>query len=250
MAFCCNAVFLDGDDCPGTLSVPVCALISITLHSQLRSSSVICASRTYLHLCLGLAWSMAGTSLLSAAAVPTQVRAPTVNCVGNDQVDSSLTQKGASVPVPVEQFDRGSAGLLQGRTWVGYIRPQGLVLPGVEWLERKLSGGDAEAHSAALFPLAEYRWSRGDDRDLGWGELRTGSRGRRRFATLFSSWERVRGRVRQEHLIADSAFDPESYPDDQLQYLSDRFVNTRRRRTVRVSAPTACSTCPICRSGD
>jgi hypothetical protein len=30
--------------------------------------------------------------------------------------------------------------------------------------------------------------------------------------------------VRQEHLISDSSFDAEHYPDDQLQYLSDRFV--------------------------
>ena len=31
-------------------------------------------------------------------------------------------------------------------------------------------------------------------------------------------------RVRQEHLIPDSSFDVEPYPDDQLRYLSDRFV--------------------------
>jgi hypothetical protein len=30
--------------------------------------------------------------------------------------------------------------------------------------------------------------------------------------------------VRQEHLISDSSFDAEHYPDDRLQYLSDRFV--------------------------
>jgi hypothetical protein len=31
-------------------------------------------------------------------------------------------------------------------------------------------------------------------------------------------------RVRQEHLIPDSSFDVESYPDDRVKYLSDRFV--------------------------
>jgi hypothetical protein len=31
-------------------------------------------------------------------------------------------------------------------------------------------------------------------------------------------------RVKQEHLISDSSFDTKSYPDDQLRYLSDRFV--------------------------
>jgi hypothetical protein len=31
-------------------------------------------------------------------------------------------------------------------------------------------------------------------------------------------------RVRQEHLISDSSFDAEPYPDDQLRYLSDRLV--------------------------
>jgi hypothetical protein len=31
-------------------------------------------------------------------------------------------------------------------------------------------------------------------------------------------------RVRGEHLISDSSFDVEHYPDDSMQYLSDRFV--------------------------
>jgi hypothetical protein len=31
-------------------------------------------------------------------------------------------------------------------------------------------------------------------------------------------------RIRQEHLIPDSSFNAEPYPDDQVQYLSDRFV--------------------------
>jgi hypothetical protein len=31
-------------------------------------------------------------------------------------------------------------------------------------------------------------------------------------------------RVKQEHLISDSSFDAKPYPDDQLQYLSDRLV--------------------------
>jgi hypothetical protein len=31
-------------------------------------------------------------------------------------------------------------------------------------------------------------------------------------------------RIRQEHLIADSAFETHAFPEDQLQYLSDRLV--------------------------
>ncbi len=31
-------------------------------------------------------------------------------------------------------------------------------------------------------------------------------------------------RVRQEHLVSDSLFDVEPYPNDRLEYLSDRFV--------------------------
>ena len=55
------------------------------------------------------------------------------------------------------------------------------------------------------------------------------SSGRVRVAVVASQLFSVAGtefiaRVRQEHLISESAFDPESYPDDQLQYLSDRFV--------------------------
>jgi hypothetical protein len=35
--------------------------------------------------------------------------------------------------------------------------------------------------------------------------------------------EFIRG-VRQEHLISDSSFDAQRYPDDWIQYLSDRFI--------------------------
>jgi hypothetical protein len=224
MAFCCNAVSLDGNDWPVTLSVPVCALISITLHSQLRSSLVICPSRTYLPVCLGLAWSIAGAGALSAAAVPIQPRAQTINCVGNDQVDSSLVQKGASVPVPVEQSIADQLAYYKAEHGSGIFAPKG-------WYCRAWNGSNGSFLAVTpkpipppYFPLPSIggpavtiaTWD---------GE----SSGRVRVAVVASQLFSVAGsdfaaRVRQEHLIADSAFDPESYPDDQLQYLSDRFV--------------------------
>lgn len=56
-----------------------------------------------------------------------------------------------------------------------------------------------------------------------------GSSGRFHLAIVAAQLFAVAGselinRVRQEHLISDSSFDPVPHPDDQLTYLSDQFV--------------------------
>jgi hypothetical protein len=212
------------DERPIELSVPIYALISITQHSQMSVSSVIRASRTSLPVCLGLAWSMAASGTVWAAAAPSQARAPTINCVGNDQVDSSQAQKGASVPIPVEQSIADQMAYYKAEHGTGIFAPRG-------WYCRAWNGSNGSFLAVTpkpipppYFPLPSIggpavtiaTWD---------GE----SSGRVRVAVVASQLFSVVGsefvaRVRQEHLISDSAFDPESFPDDQLQYLSDRFV--------------------------
>ena len=224
MTACCNAIFLGIDERPGALSVPIRALISITQHSQLSFSSVIQTSRTYLRVCLALAWSIAGSGAVSTAAAPAQARASTINCVGNDQVDSSQTQKGASVPIPVEQSVADQLAYYKAEHGSGIFAPRG-------WYCRAWNGSNGSFLAVTpkpipppYFPLPGIggpavtiaTWD---------GE----SSGRVRVAVVAAQLFSVVGsefvaRVRQEHLISDSAFDPGSDPDDQLQYLSDRFV--------------------------
>jgi hypothetical protein len=185
---------------------------------------VICASRIYLRACLGLAWALAGLAAVSAVSAPNQSRTPTINCVGNDQVDSSQTQKGASVPIPVEQSVADQMTYYKAEHGSGIFAPKG-------WYCRAWNGSNGSFLAVTpkpipppYFPLPSIggpavtiaTWD---------GE----SSGRVRVAVVASQLFSVAGgefvaRVRQEHLISDSAFEPESYPDDQLQYLSDRFV--------------------------
>ena len=209
---------------PGRLSVPVHALISITHHSQLSFSSVLRASTIHLRVCLGLVWAMGVSGMASAATVPNQPRVPTINCVGNDQVDSSQTQRGASVPIPLEQSIADQMAYYKAEHGSGIVAPRG-------WFCRAWNGSNGSFLAVTpkpipppYFPLPSIggpavtiaTWD---------GE----SSGRVRVAVVASQLFSVVGsefvtRVRQEHLISDSAFDPESDPDDQLQYLSDRFV--------------------------
>jgi hypothetical protein len=185
---------------------------------------VIRVSRTCLCVCLGLAWSIAGSIAVLPATAPMQSRAPNINCVGNDQVDSSQMQKGASVPIPVEQSIADQMAYYKAEHGSGILAPKG-------WYCRAWNGSNGSFLAVTpkpipppYFPLPTIggpavtiaTWD---------GE----SSGRVRVAVVASQLFSVAGsefvtRVRQEHLIADSAFDPESYPADQLQYLSDRFV--------------------------
>jgi hypothetical protein len=185
---------------------------------------VIRVSRTSLRICLGLACSLAGSAAVSATTASSQPRAPTINCVGNDQVDSSQVQKGASVAVPVEQSIADQMAYYKAEHGTGILAPRG-------WYCRAWNGSNGSFLAVTpkpipppYFPLPSIGgpavtiaiWD---------GE----SSGRVRVAVVASQLFSVAGsefvaRVRQEHLISDSAFDPESYPDDQLQYLSDRFV--------------------------
>jgi hypothetical protein len=188
---------------------------------------VIRASSSFLSMlcaCLVLAEAMTGSDAVSAATAPIQSRAPTVNCVGNDEVDSSQVQKGASVPIPVEQPIAEQIAYYKAEHGSGIFAPKG-------WYCRAWNGSNGSFLAVTpkpipppYFPLPSISgpavtiatWD---------GE----SSGRVRVAVVASQLFSVAGaefvaRVRQEHLISESAFDPESYPDDQLQYLSDRFV--------------------------
>jgi len=206
------------------LRVPIHAPISITSRSQQGFSLVIRVSRTCLRIGLGLAWSIAGSVAVSAATAPIPPRAPTMNCVGNDQVESSQMQKGTSVPIPVEQSIADQLAYYKAEHGSGILAPKG-------WYCRAWNGSNGSFLAVTpkpipppYFPLPSIggpavtiaTWD---------GE----SSGRVRVAVVASQLFSVAGsefvaRVRQEHLISDSAFEPESYPDDQLQYLSDRFV--------------------------
>jgi hypothetical protein len=164
-------------------------------------------------------------SAMASAEIPEiQQGVPSVWCPANDENGPSKPLTGESMPGPVEsrmgeQMTFYKAAHSPGvyaprgwhcRAWYGSngsflvvtpkrIEPPYFPLPMITgdavMIESSDGGASGRFHvaivAAQLFPLV------GTD-----------------FIT----------RVRQEHLIPDSSFDVAPYPDDQLRYLSDRFV--------------------------
>jgi hypothetical protein len=185
---------------------------------------VIRASRTYRSVCLSLAWSVVGSGIALAATAANPSRAPTINCVGNDQSDSSQMQKGTSVPIPVEQSIADQLAYYTAGHGSGIFAPRG-------WYCRAWNGSNGSFLAVTPKPIAPPYFPLPS---IGGPAVTIAtwdgeSSGRVRVAVVASQLFSVAGggfvtQVRQEHLISDSAFDPDAYPDDQLQYLSDRFV--------------------------
>jgi hypothetical protein len=179
---------------------------------------------TGVHIGMSFALWLSGPALGSAAIPEIQPRVAAFGCPANDQIGPARLQTGETIPTPVDQrlteqmayySAEGSPGVYAPkgwscRAWYGSngsvlvvtpkrIEPPYFPLPMITgpavMIESSDGGSSGRFHVAIvavrLFPLL-------------------GSE----FIT----------RVRQEHLISDSLFEVEPYPDDRLEYLSDRFV--------------------------
>ena len=180
--------------------------------------------RTPLNYAMSVALFFACSAMVSAAIPEIQQRVPAVGCPANDQMGRAKLQTGESMPAPVPQGmteqlayyrAEGSPGVYAPRGWscrawygsngsVLVVTPKRIeppyfplpVITGPAVMIQSSDGGaSGRFHvaivAAQLFPLVAEE-----------------------FIT----------RVRQEHLISDSSFDVEPYPDDQLRYLTDRFA--------------------------
>jgi hypothetical protein len=162
---------------------------------------------------------------MTSAAIPeAQQQVPVVGCSADGQMGPVKPQAGEAMPVPVEQRVAGQIAYYKGASSLGVFAPRG-------WYCRAWYGSNGsilvvtpKRLESPYFPLPSISGLAVtiDSSDAGTsGRFHVAIVAARLFPLVGGEFIT---RVRQEHLIADSSFDPEPYPDDQLNYLSDRFV--------------------------
>jgi hypothetical protein len=165
------------------------------------------------------------SSALAAAEVPkTPQRVPAVNCLANDQAGPASLQTRESMPAPADQALAAQIAYYKAEHSPGVYAPKG-------WSCRAWSGSNGSVLVVTpkrieppYFPLPVIT---GPAVVIQTSDQ--GTSGRFHVAIVAAQLfplvgdEFIKG-VRQEHLISESSFDVESHPDDQLRYLSDRFV--------------------------
>jgi hypothetical protein len=149
---------------------------------------------------------------------------PSVACPANDQMGAAKPVTGEPMPAPVEQRTAEQMAYYRAEYGPGVYAPRG-------WHCRAWYGSNGgflvvtpKPIPPPYFPVPKITGAAVviDSSDRG-------SSGRFHVAIVAAQLFPVVGsefiaQVKQEHLIADSSFDAEPYPDDQIKYLSDRFA--------------------------
>jgi hypothetical protein len=162
---------------------------------------------------------------MTSAAIPDgQQQAPVVGCSTDGQLGPAKPQAGEAMPVAVEQPLAGQIAYYKGASSLGVFAPRG-------WYCRAWYGSNGsilvvtpKRIEPPYFPLPAISGAAVtiDSSDAGTsGRFHVAIVAARLFPLVGSEFITA---VRQEHLIADASFDLQPYPDDQLSYLSDRFV--------------------------
>jgi hypothetical protein len=172
-----------------------------------------------LSLALMLAYS-AG----SAETAEIQQRISAVHCPASDQTAPVNTQTGESLLATVERTAAEQLAYYKAENSPGVYAPKGWSCLAWNGLNGSILLVTPKRMTPPYFPLPVVTGPavmiQSSD---------AGSSGRFHVAIVAAQLFPLTGnelitRVRQEHLISDSSFDAASYPDDQLRYLSDRFV--------------------------
>lgn len=167
-----------------------------------------------LSLCLGMA----------SAAEPDTQAVPFVGCPEDGQMAPAKSQSGLLLPVALDPHIAGQITYYSAAHAPGVFAPKGwhclawngssgsilLVTPqrvGPPYYPLPVITGPA-----VMIQLSEGAAS---------GRFHVAITASRLFSVVGSE---LIARVKQERLISDSSFDTKPYPDDQLRYLSDRFV--------------------------
>jgi len=189
-----------------------------------KSAMVLARLVTHMHVGMNFALWLSCSAMASAAIPEVQQRVPAVGCPANDQMGPARLQTGESMPAPVEQRMAEQIAYYKAERSPGVYAPKG-------WSCRAWYGSNGSVLVVTpkrieppYFPLpmitgpaVMIETSDG------------GTSGRFHVAIVAAQLFPLVGsefitRVRQEHLISDSSFDVEPHSDDQLRYLSDRFV--------------------------
>jgi hypothetical protein len=178
----------------------------------------------HLYSGMGIALWLFCSSLSSAEKPGVQQSVPVVGCPANSETGPAKSQTGQAMTVPLNQDIAAQVAYYGAEDTPGVYAPRG-------WSCRAWNGSNGsmlvvtpKRLAPPYFPLPIVAGPavmiQSSD---------AGTSGRFHVAIVAAQLFSLVGsefitRVRQERLIADSSFDVAPYPDDQLRYLSDRFV--------------------------
>jgi hypothetical protein len=177
-----------------------------------------------LALCLACRGVAAAAPAAAAAAAESQQRVATVDCPANDQTGPARLQAADTMSVPLAPLPAGQIAFYRAEHSPGVYAPKG-------WSCRAWDGSNGSTLVVTpkrveppYFPLPVITGPavmiEASDATSS-GRFHVAIVAAQLFPLIGSEFI---ARVRQEHLISDSSFDLESYPDDRLTYLSDRLV--------------------------
>jgi hypothetical protein len=160
----------------------------------------------------------------SAAAPAIQQRVSAVRCPASDQTGPVNNQTGEALVTPVDQSLAEQLAYYKAEGSPGVYGPKGWSCLAWNGLNGSILVVTPKRIAPPYYPLPVVT---GPAVTIQSSDA--ASSGRFHVAIVAAQLFPLTGsglitRVRQEHLISDSSFDAESYPDDHLRYLSDRFV--------------------------
>jgi hypothetical protein len=164
-------------------------------------------------------------STLASAAIPeTQQTVPAISCPANDQLQTEKLQAGRPIPVSLDQRTTVQIAYYSAAHAAGIYAPKGWNCLAWDGSNGSILVVTPKRIPPPYFPLPVVTGPA-----VMIQSSNAGASGRFHIAIVAAQLFPVLGsefitRVRQEHLISDSSFNLEPYPDDQLRYLSDRFV--------------------------
>jgi hypothetical protein len=176
------------------------------------------------HFAVSVLLCLACPALAAASDAELQQRVAAVACPTNDQAGGAKLQAGASMPAQVPQRLAEQIAYYQAERSPGVYAPRGWSCRGWNGSNGSVLVVTPKRLEPPYFPLPTITGAAVtiDTSDAGTsGRFHVGIVAAQLFPLVGSDFIT---RVREEHLISDSSFDRQPRPDDQLRYLSDRFV--------------------------
>lgn len=180
--------------------------------------------RTPLWFAISMVLPLACRAVAAATNPDTQPRVATFDCPANEQAGSARLQAAEPMSAPVAPQLAGQIVYYRAEHNPGVFAPKGWSCRAWDGLNGSILIVTPKRIEPPYFPLPKIT---GPAVTIETSDA-TGS-GRFHVAIVAAQLFPLIGsdfiaRVRQEHLISDSAFDAEVFPDDRLTYLSDRLV--------------------------
>lgn len=177
-----------------------------------------------MHIAMGCALLLTCSAMTSAAIPEGQPRVPVVGCSADGQMGAVKPMTAEAMPVAVERRVAEQIAYYKATYSLGVFAPRG-------WHCRAWYGSNGSILAVTpkrieppYFPLPTITGSAvmlNSSDAVSSGRFHIAIVAAQLFPLVASEFLE---RVRQEHLIGDSSFDAEPNPADQLNYLSDRFV--------------------------